>query len=206
MMDMSSSEKTALDIFMAIMDGPLTLYSANVKTRMSIGTIHRHIKQLEMAGKIRVYQEKTKGRKKIEYGPTLYGMISFYRQDRKFAANIQNYFLLWIENKEFLKELEKEGFDILRNLSDSKYVFQEYMEYFSAVEDQMERIRKGDNAVSRDVLILISSGLLSSDPHYQKLWMDLYQNLPGMRKTLDDYMRNMIKNYKDFKNSLIVKK
>ncbi len=200
MMDMSNSEKTSMDIFRGIMDwGPLSLYSANVKTKMPIGTIHRHIKLLEKTGKIRVYESKTKGRKKIQYGPTIYGMIGFYRQDKKFAASIENYFLLWCENKEFQKELEKEGFDITVSLARSKQVFLKYMDYFSAVEEQMEKIKKGDNIISHDILILISSGLLSSDPHYQKLWQDLYQNLPGMRKSLDEYMTNMIKSYKEFK-------
>jgi len=199
-MDISTSQKTSLDIFRAIMDwGPLTLYSANSKTRISIGTIHRHIKQLEESGKIRIYYSKTNGRKKIEYGPTLYGIMNFYRKDKNFASSVQNYFLLWIENEEFRKELENEGFDVSNNLVDSKQVFLEYLEYFSAVEDQMEKIRSGENTMSRDFLILISSGLLSSDPYYQKLWESLYQNLPGMRKTLDDYMNNMIKNYKTFK-------
>jgi len=199
---MSSAEKTSLDIFKAIMDwGPLSLYSANTKTCMPIGTIHRHVKLLEKAGKIKAYESKTTGRKKIQYGPTIYGMISFYRQDKKLASLIQNYFLLWIEQKEFQKELQKEGFDITGNLAKSKLVFQKYMDYFSAVEEKMEKIKKGDSVISRDVLILISSGLLSSDPHYQKLWQTLYQNLPGMRKGLDEYMTNMIKSYKQFKKS-----
>ena len=60
-------------------------------------------------------------------------------------------------------------------------------------------VKKGDSVISRDVLILISSGLLSFDPHYQKLWQELYQNLPGVRKDLDEYMTNMIKSYKEFK-------
>jgi hypothetical protein len=128
-------------------------------------------------------------------------MISFYRQDKKFASLIQNYFLLWIEHKEFQKELEKEGFDISGNLAKSKHVFQKFMDYFSAVEEQMDKIKKGDSIISRDILILISSGLLSSDPHYQKLWQALYQNLPGMRKSLDEYMTNMIKSYKEFKKN-----
>jgi len=200
MMDMSTSEKTSLDIFRGILDfGPLSLYSANSKTKMPIGTIHRHIKQLEKKGKIKIYESKTKGRKKIQYGPTINGLVSYYRQDKKIAASIQNYFLLWIEHKEFQKELEREGFDVSGNLEESKGVFLKYMNYFSAVEEQMEKIRKGDNVISRDILILISSGLLSSDPHYQKLWQDLYQNLPGMRNSLDEYMTNIIKSYKEFK-------
>ncbi len=207
MVDMSNAQRTSLDIFKAIMDwGPLTLYSANAKTRMPIGTIHRHVKLLEKTGKIKVYKSKTTGRKKIQYGPTIYGMISFYRQDKKFASSIQNYFLLWIAHKEFQKELEKEGFDISKNLVKSKQVFQKYMEYFSAVEEQIEKIKKGDNIISRDVLILISSGLLSSDPHYQKLWQTIYENLPGVRKDLDEYMANIMKSYKDFKKGLYSKK
>jgi len=109
---------------------------------------------------------------------------------------------LWIDHKEFQKELEKEGFDISGNLKESKIIFQKYMTYFSAVEDQIERIKKGDSIVSREVLILISSGLLSSDPKYQKLWHELYQNLPGVRKDLDQYMADMIKSYKEFKKRL----
>ena len=203
---MSNAEKTSLDIFRSIMElGPLSLYSANARTRIPIGTIHRHIKLLEKAGKIRVYESKTKGRKKIQYGPTIYGMISLYRQDKKFASLIQNYFLLWCENKEFQKELEKEGFDVTENLTKSKQVFKKYMNYFSAVEDQIEKIKKEDTIISREILILISSGLLSSDPYYQKLWQELYQNLPGMRKSLDEYITNMIKSYKEFKKQVSLK-
>jgi hypothetical protein len=66
MMDMSTAEKTSLDIFKGIMDwGPLTLYSANAKTRMPIGTIHRHIKLLEKTGKIKAYESKTTVRSRL---------------------------------------------------------------------------------------------------------------------------------------------
>ncbi|MGI0056216.1 MAG: winged helix-turn-helix domain-containing protein [Nitrosarchaeum sp.] len=201
---MSTSQKTAMDIFRGIMEyGPLTLYSANAKTKMPIGTIHRHFKQLEKTGKIRIYESKKKGRKKIEYGPTMYGILSLYRHDRDFAKKIQNYFLIWIENKEFQNELEKEGFDITHdNLKKSKQIFQKYMDYFSAVEEQIDMIKKGEDVVSRDTLIMISSGLLSSDPQYQKLWTELYSSLPGMRKSLEDYMQNMTRSYREFKKNL----
>ena len=204
MADMSTFQKTDVDIFRAIMDhGPLTLYYANTKTKMPIGTIHRHFKQLEKTGKIRIYQSKKKGRKKIEYGPTIYGILSFYRQDAEFAKKIQNYFLIWIENKDFQEELEREGFDITHeNLKKSKQIFQKYMDYFSAVEEQIDMIKRGDEIVSRETLIMISSGLLSSNPQYQKLWKELYLSLPGMKKSLDEYMQNMIKSYKEFKKNL----
>ena len=201
---MSTKTQTSVDIFRAIMDhGPLTLYSANNKTRIPIGTIHRHFKQLSKANKIRVYASKRKGRKKIEYGPTIYGMISFYRKDHEFAEKIENYFLMWIEHKEFQKELATEGFDTsLENLKKSKHVFRKYMNYFGAIEQQIEKIRKGEDTISHDILIILSSEMLSSNPHYQKLLIELYNELPGMQKSLDEHMETMMKSYKEFKKKL----
>ena len=83
MVDMSTTADTSMDIFEAIMDnGPLTLYSANNKTRIPVGTIHRHFKQLTRTGKIRVYASSSKGRKKIEYGP-------YHVRDCKLLQSIQ---------------------------------------------------------------------------------------------------------------------
>ena len=204
MADISTATRTSMDIFRAIMDhGPLTLYSANNKTRIPIGTIHRHFKQLSKSGKIRVYKLKDKGRKKIEYGPTMYGIVSFYKQDKEFAEKIENYYLIWIENKEFQKDLEGEGFDVsIENLKKSKHVFRKYMNYFSAVEEQIEKMKSGEDSVSRDMQIFFGSMMLSSNPQYQKLWTELYNKLPGMQKSLEEYMETIIKSYKEFKKNL----
>ena len=203
MADISTSSRTSMDIFKAIMDnGPLSLYSANSKTRISIGTIHRHFKQLSNLGKIRVYESQRKGRKRIIYGPTIQGMISLYRKDKDFAKKIENYFLIWIEDKEFQKELETEGFDISPdNLKKSKQVFRKYMDYFSAVEEQVERIRNEEDIISHKLQIFFGSMLLSSNPTYRRLWTELYQELPGMQKSLDEHMENMIKSYREFRNN-----
>lgn len=201
MVDISKTARTPADIFRAIMDnGPLTLYLANVKTKMPIGTIHRYFKQLSGAGKIRVYESKSKGRKKIEYGPTIYGIISFYKQDKEFAKKIENYFLIWIEREEFQNDLAKEGFDVSsKRLKQSKHLFRKYLDYFGAVEEQIEKIRKGEDTISHDILIMLSSQILSSNPQYQKLLTELYNEIPGMQKSLEEYMETMIKSYKEFK-------
>ena len=202
MLDMSTTNQTSMDIFREILDGgsPVTLYSANAKTRIPIGTIHRHFKQLEKTEKIRIYESVHTGRRKIKYGPTVYGMIHFYRADKELAQKIENYFLLWIEHKEFQKELAAEGFDISPgNLKRSKGVFRKYMDYFSAVEDQIEKIRKGEDSISHDMQVFLGSMLLSSSSKYQKLWAELYNELPGMQKSLDEYMKTMIASYKEFK-------
>ena len=203
MVDISTAAQTSMDIFRAIMDhGPLTLYSANSKTRMSIGTIHRHFKQLNKSGKIRIYESENKGRQKIKYGPTMLGIVSFYKQDKEFAEKIENYYLIWIENKEFRKDLEGEGFNVsIDSLKKSKHVFRKYLNYFSAVEDQIEKIRSGEDTVSRDMQIFFSSMILSSDPKYQKLWIELYSELPGMQKSLEEYMNAMLRSYKEFKKN-----
>ena len=203
MVDMSKAFGTSMDIFKGLMDhGPLTLYSANTKTKIPTGTLHRHFKQMEKEGKIRAYQSRKKGRKKIEYGPTIYGILSFYRKDKRIADKIENYFLLWADHTEFQRELEKEGFDISLDKKIAKNVFRKYMDYFSAVEEQIDMIRKGEDVVPREMLVVISSGILSQNTHYQKMWVELYRNLPGMRKSLDNYMKNMIKSYNDIKKSI----
>ena len=204
MVNMSTATQTSLDIFKAIMDnGPLTLYSANNKTKIPIGTIHRHFKQLSASGKIIVYNSRKRGRKKIEYGPTIYGLIYIYILDKEFARKIENYFLIWIEYKEFQKDLETEGFDISAEyLKKSKHVFRKYLEYFSAVEEQIEKIRSGEDSISRDIQVLFGSMILSSNPHYRKLWIELYSKLPGIEKSLDDHMENMLKSYQAFKKNI----
>jgi len=76
------------------------------------------------------------------------------------------------------------------------------MNYFSAVEEQIEQIRSGKDSISRDMQVFFSSMMLSSNPHYQKLWTELYQELPGMQKNLEEYMNAMIKSYREFKKNL----
>ena len=205
MANISTAEQTSVDIFKAVMDyGPLSLYSATGKTRISIGTVHRHFKQLQKTGMIRIYNSQKGGRRKIEYGPTIYGMVNVYRKDAEFAKKIENYFLIWIEHKEFQKDLAMEGFDTsIENLKKSKHVFRKYMDYFSAVEQQIDKTKSGDggNSLSHEMQIFFSSMALSSDLYYRKLWIDLYNELPGMQKSLDEQMENMITSYREFKKS-----
>ena len=133
------------------------------------------------------------GQQFLEWSP-------FTDKTKSLQKNIENYFLLWIKNKEFQKELESEGFDVSdNNLKNSKHVFKTYMDYFGAVEDQIERIMKGEDIISHNLQVFIGVFLLSSYPYYQKLWTELYNNLPLMQSNCDDYMQNMIKQYKEFK-------
>lgn len=201
MRDISTSEATSTDIFRLILDyGPLTLYTANQKASLALGTIHRHFKQLHDTGKIIVYKSSGK-RKKISYGPTVFGFVYFY-DDKKVKEKLENYFLLWADKDEFLDNLNSEGFDIEKiseNPQEYKKTFVNYVRFFNAVEKKIEAITTGDSDVPRDILMFVSSALLIKDPTYQKLWEYLYINLPSFRHGLDNYVNNTVSSYNEFK-------
>ncbi len=202
---MSKTRTTSVDIFRLIADkGPLTLYSANSESDMPIGTIHRHFKELKESGRIRVYKKGKGKRRKIPYGPTVYGFISQYSKDQKIADRIENYFLLWVEHQDFIEELLKEGFspETIRRPNSAKKLFRKYIHYCSAIEEKIEEIKSGKTTVPHEVLLFVSGLLLMQDSQYMNLWSELYSKIPGLRKTMDDYMENSIKSYNRFKKEL----
>lgn len=204
MHDISTSEGTSSDIFRLILDhGPLTLYTANKKSDLALGTIHRHFKQMQDSAKIIKYNVDGK-RKKIAYGPTVFGFVYFYG-NAKIKENLENYFLLWADKKEFLDDLDAEGFDkqkIIQNTQEYKKIFAKYVQFFNAVENNIESITNGESEVAREILLFVSSALLSNNPKYQKIWEDLYVSLPSVRKSIDDYVTNTVASYKQFKKRL----
>lgn len=202
---MSKTNPISADIFRLIADmGPLTLYSANSESDIPIGTIHRHFKELKESGKIRIYKIGKGQRRKIPYGPTVYGFIVQYSKDKKIADGIENYFLLWIEHQDFIEELLKEGFspETIRRPKDAKKLFKKYIQYCSAIEEKIEEIKSGKTTVPHEALLFISGLLLMQDSKYMNLWSELYSKMPGLRKTMDDYMENSIRSYKRFKKEL----
>lgn len=203
-MDISGSKQTAMDIFRLILDeGPLTLYSASTKSRFPLGTIHRHFKEMEKSKKIKVYETDQSSRKKKPYGPTVFGIISFYDFDKQIRAKLENYFLLWTEHKEFLSDLKENGFDvdkIIANPKKSKELFRKYVEYGAAVEYHLALLQKDPSLLPREASVFVGEMLLvTMDPSYMKLWEELYTNLPGLRKEIDSYLGDMIQVQKRLK-------
>lgn len=203
---MSKKNSTSADIFRLIIDsGPLTLYLANSKSQIPIGTIHRHFKELKKSGKIKVYDVKGSGeRRKMPFGPTLYGFISHYGIDKIAASKMENYFLLWIEYQDFAEELLREGFssDTLQNPTEAKRIFRKYIQYCSAIEEKIEDLKNGKATLPDEVLLFIGSALLSQDSRYMRIWSELYSKIPGLRKAADEYMENTIQSYRRFKREL----
>ncbi len=188
-MDRSTHEKTQNSLFRAILEeGPLTLYAANARSASPIGTIHRHFKQMIKNKWLKVYSSQDKSRRKIPYGPTLLGLIHFYRMDRAIQTRLEHHFLRWIRFDDFISELKDEEFD-LENLKNSKDLFRKYIHYFAGVEDEIESLKE-PHTVPREILLYIGEFLLVRKPEYMKIWEELYGRMPIIRKNVDGYMES----------------
>ena len=195
-MDISNSTQSSLDIFRLMIDqGPLTLYSASIQSSFPLGTIHRHFKEMERSEKIILYDDHSNGRKKKPYGPTVFGLIYYSRMDKKIKSKIENYFLLWLEHKDFQVDLEKNGFDvndILKNPKKAKELFNKYIEYCSLIENQLDYLKHNWNSVPRDLAVFIGEiMLLTVEPAHFKTWQELYLKMPGLRRYADSHLDNM---------------
>ena len=206
-MDISSGTQTAMDIFRLILDeGPLTLYSASKKSSFPLGTIHRHFKEMEKTQKIKVYGNSQNSRKKKPYGPTVFGIASFYDFDKHIRSRLENYFLLWIEHEDFLSDLKESGFDVEKVISNpktSKELFRKFVIYGAAIEHVLSLLKKDPSILPKQLSVFIGEMLLVSlEPSYLKLWEELYTKLPGLRKEIDDNIKNMIQVQKQLKKKI----
>ena len=204
-MDISTSNRTSSDIFRLILDkGPLTLYSASASSSIPLGTIHRHFREMEQNGKIKIYEKKQNGRQKKPYGPTVHGFVFFYGLDKTINTKLENYFLIWLDHPEFLSDLKEQGFDIekiLKQPKNSTDLFRKYIHYFSGVENQLESLKNGTASIPSEILHFIGEALLSMKPEYMKIWKELYKNIPGIKNNADMYLENTVDLYKQLKHS-----
>ena len=197
-MDISAHDKTALELFKIIINkGPLTLYSANTRSNMPIGTIHRHFKEMIRTEKIMVYETSTSGRKKISYGPTVYGFVYFYTMDEELQKNLDFYFDSWIKNEKFVDDLVESGFDMKKIISDkkSKKTFAKFVYFYAGVEDQLNYLVKNLSDVPRDVRWFIGGFLLVRKREYMQTHEELVTEIPGLRKDISNFLQVMINSY-----------
>ncbi|OLE40731.1 MAG: hypothetical protein AUF74_00200 [Thaumarchaeota archaeon 13_1_20CM_2_38_5] len=198
-MDISAHDKTALELFKIVINkGPLTLYSANSRSNMPIGTIHRHFKEMIETEKIMIYEISQAGRKKISYGPTLYGFIYFYRLDDEIKKNLDSYFDTWIKKEKFVEDLKKAGFDekkITSDAKESKKIFSKFIYFYAGIEDQLEYLVKNLKDVPRDIRWFMGGFLLVHKREYMKAYDELVRTMPGLRKDISNFLESMIESY-----------
>lgn len=203
-MDMSTHEKVQAHLFRIVLDeGPLTLYTANLKSDSPIGTIHRHFKEMVKHKWLKTYSSlKDTSRRKIHYGPTLLGIVYFYSKDKSIQDRLERYYLKWIRFEDFLSELDEEGFDV-KNVSSSKNsitLFKKYVHYFAGVEEQIDMLKEPEN-IPRDMLLYIGEFLLVRKPEYMRIWEELYKRMPKIKKNVDEYIDSTIEFYNKLKTA-----
>ena len=202
-MDISAHDKTALELFKIVINkGPLTLYTANTRSNMPIGTIHRHFKEMIETEKIMVYEISQSGRKKISYGPTVFGFIYFYRLDDEIKKNLDSYFYTWIKKEKFVEDLKKAGFDekkITSDAKESKKIFSKFIYFYAGIEDQLEYLVKNLKDVPRDIRWFMGGFLLVHKREYMKAYNDLVRTMPGLRKDISNFLESMIESYGNLK-------
>ncbi len=198
-MDISAHDKTALELYKIIINkGPLTLYSANSRSNMPIGTIHRHFKEMIETEKIMIYEISQAGRKKISYGPTVFGFIYFYRLDDEIKKNLDSYFDTWIKKEKFVEDLKKAGFDekkITSDAKESKKIFSKFIYFYAGIEDQLEYLVKNLKDVPRDIRWFMGGFLLVHKKEYMKTYDELVKTMPGLRKDISNFLESMIESY-----------
>ncbi len=198
-MDISAHDKTALELFKIVINkGPLTLYSANTRSNMPIGTIHRHFKEMIETEKIMIYEISQAGRKKISYGPAVFGFIYFYRLDDEIKKNLDSYFDTWIKKEKFVEDLKKAGFDqkkIISDAKESKKIFSKFIYFYAGIEDQLEYLVKNLRDVPRDIRWFMGGFLLVHKREYMKTYDELVRTMPGLRKDISNFLESMIESY-----------
>lgn len=164
---------------------------------MPIGTIHRHFKEMIETEKIMIYEISASGRKKISYGPTVYGFVYFYTMDEEIRKNLDFYFDTWTKNEKFVDDLVKSGFDKTKIISDkkSKKMFAKFVYFYAGVEDQLNYLVKNLNDVHRDIRWFIGGFLLVRKKEYMQAHEELVAEIPGLRKDISNFLEAMIKSY-----------
>ncbi len=202
-MDISTHDKTSLELFKILVNqGPITLYSVNTSSKLPIGTIHRHFKEMVETEKIMAYESSKSGRKKIAYGPTVYGFVYFYRMDSQIRKNLDSYFDNWTGREKFVKDLEKSGFDRTKLMSDkkmSKKTFAKFVYFHAGVEDQLYHLVQNLNEVHRDIRWFIGGFLLVRKREFMELQEELITEMPGLRNDISKFLEIMIDSYQNLK-------
>lgn len=202
-MDISAHNKTALEIFKTILEkGPITLYKTNSESNLPIGTIHRHFKEMLSLEIIKPYDVSSEGRRKIEYGPTLYGLIYFYRLDNAIKKNIGKYYEKWVEKNQFVSDLKEAGFDektLRTKSSESKKIFEKFVHFYSGVEEELDFFTRNINEISREVRWFLGAFLLVRKKEYMQEYEEIVRSLPGYRSDVSGFLEEIVRSYSKLK-------
>lgn len=189
--EMSSYDQKASEIFKLILeDGePKTSYDLIFKKNQPTATVHRHLNRMLKENQIVVYGEKHL-RKKKPYGPTLYGIISFYGMDDEFTEKLENYFDQWKNNPDFRAALVEMGFDekkMKKFPEKCRKMFRRWIEFCAMCEEAYDKLAEDPYILTYELQQFIGGLLLAIDKNKkaQQLNEELYAFSEPYRKATD---------------------
>ena len=187
--EMSAYEKKAGEIFKMILeDGePKTSYDLIFKKNLPTATVHRHLDRMLKENQIVVYG-KEHLRKKKPYGPTIYGIISFYGIDDEFTKKLDNYFDLWKNNPDFRAALLQMGFDekkMKKFPEKSRKMFRNWIEFYAMCEKAYDKLAEDPYKLSYNIQQFIGGFLLGENKKARQLNEELYAFSEPYRKAMD---------------------
>lgn len=176
--EISAYDLKAAEIFRMILeDGePKTSYDLIFKKNLPTATVHRHLKRMIEDKAITIYG-KGHLRKKKPYGPTFYGLISYYGVDKELTKNLEQYFEMWKDNQDFRAAIEQLGFDerkMKTHNDECKKMFRIWIETCARCEEAYDKLAEDPYKVPYEVQQFLGGILLSGDKkliqHYEELY------------------------------------
>lgn len=201
MSDISNYDERQNKIFNTILEfgQPKTTYDL-MKKGWKIATIHRHIKEMLDQAEIKIYSEDKKGRKKIQYGPTIMGLWRFYNVNNYVQKNIEQIFINWKDVDKFKEELKEISFseELLENTKSQK-IFKDLIFFNAGTEKAYEDLANDPYEIPYESMIFIGGYLLASKKEYVNARNNMVKNLPLFQKAMTNIYKNITKQYNAFK-------
>lgn len=204
--EISAYDLKAAEIFKLILeDGePKTSYDLIFKKELPTATVHRHLNRMIKDNEITVYGGKINLRGKKPYGPTIYGLISYYGVDKEFTKNLERYFDLWIKNKQFRSALEEIGFDkkkMQTHGESCRKMFRILIEYCAKCEAAYDKLAEDPYTISYEGQQFIGGLLLANDKKANQSYEELYAFSETFRKGVDTVIQQILTRYEELQKS-----
>ncbi len=204
--EISAYDLKAAEIFRFILeDGePKTSYDLIFKKNLPTATVHRHLKRMMDNQEIIVYGGEKHLRGKKPYGPTFYGLISYYDVDKEYAKNIENYFELWMKNEVFRTALQELGFNetkMQNHLEECKKLFRTWIEFCAKCEATYDKLVENPYNLPYEEQQLIGGMLLGNDKKANQANQELYAFSKPYRKAIDAVIQQIITRHEEMKKN-----
>jgi len=205
-LDIPAFDKKNSEIFGQILEGgtPKTAYDLSDHGRY-IATTLRHTEDMMDRGFLQVYEikkENSSGRPKKPYGPTFYGIVENCVQDPQNIKKLGKIFDEWKNNTYFQSILISIGLDEekVKNEPDfCKKIFAKMVYFHVGCFVEFDNLIHDPESIDINMMLMIGSMLAYDKKNYQKIFAQLYTNLPAFKKSMNMIYELFIANIENYK-------